>query len=179
MTSEMDPDHRVPLLRRHVGERPIPEDPGIVDEHVEVAKGLHRQLNQLPRLLPIGDVVVTVDGPTSTRLDLPCDLPGRGAVRAGPVYVPAEVIDHHPGPFRGEEQRVGAAKASAGAGHNGDPAIKSTHGSPFQRRSCWAAGRQGGRASTIVGHRADGKSRSCLRCSPLPENSPPVAGRRT
>ena len=48
------------------------------------------------------------------------------------VAAAAEVVDDDLGAARGEEQGVGAAEAAAGAGDDGDAAIKSniTHGRP-------------------------------------------------
>jgi hypothetical protein len=61
------------------------------------------------------------------RGDLVGHLLGRGAVAAGAVDRTAQVVDHHLGPFGGEEEGVLTADAATGPGDDGDPSVECTH----------------------------------------------------
>ena len=49
------------------------------------------------------------------------------AVVAGPVDGAAQVVDHHLGPFGGEQQGVLATDAATGPGDDGDPSVQCSH----------------------------------------------------
>ncbi len=54
---QVDVDDRVPLLLGHVDQHPVPQDAGVVDQHVEVAEGLDGGVDQALAALPVADVV--------------------------------------------------------------------------------------------------------------------------
>ena len=123
----MDLDDRVPLLLGHVGQHPVAQDAGVVDQHVEVAEGLDRGVDQALRAFPGRDVVAVGDRLATHAADLLDHLLGRTEIAAGAVHVAAEVVDHDLAPWLGQAQRVLAADAPAGAGDDGHPAITESH----------------------------------------------------
>ena len=58
------------------------------------------------------------------------DLPGGRRIRSLAGDVAAEVVDDDGGALRGEEQRVAAAEAAAGAGHDRDAPGEPAHAAP-------------------------------------------------
>lgn len=66
--------NEVPVLILHVLEADIPEDAGIVDEHVDPAKGLDRRLDDLVSIL---NRVVVRDGLAAGGCDFVDDSVGR------------------------------------------------------------------------------------------------------
>ena len=57
MTLEVDGDDGVPLLLGHVDQHAVAQDPGVVDQHVEVAERLHGGVDHPLAALPDGDGV--------------------------------------------------------------------------------------------------------------------------
>ncbi len=108
---------------RHLVERDVAQDAGVVDDDVDAAARVDRGLDDLVAVL---DGVVVGDGLAAGGLDLLDDLVGGGR-RALPVAgaAAAEVVDDDLGAARGEQQRVRAAEAVAGAGDDGDSSVES------------------------------------------------------
>ena len=79
--------------------------PGVVHEHVQVAEGLDREVDEALRALPVGDAVGVGDGFAAHRVDLVDDLLRGRAVLALAVHVAAEVVD--------DDLRALRAKSSA------------------------------------------------------------------
>ena len=115
---EMHPDDGVPLLLGQVDQHPVADDAGIVDQHVQAPEGLHGLTDQALGAGPVGDVVAVDHGLSAEFQDLLDDLRGRGIGTAAAVQLRSQVVDHHVGPGLGEGQRVGAADATAGSGHD-------------------------------------------------------------
>jgi hypothetical protein len=59
-----------------------------------------------------------VNGGTTCGLDLRYDLVSGTLVLAGPINIPAHIIDDDPRAFRRQRQRLGAANAASGASDN-------------------------------------------------------------
>ena len=127
MAAEVDPHDGVPLLLRHVGEHPVPQDAGIIDEDVEVTEGAHGLIDEALRTLPVRDVVVVGDRLATGGDDLVDDLLGGRRVGASPVRVAAEVVDDDLGALPGEKEGVLPTDASSRAGDDGDATLESVH----------------------------------------------------
>ena len=124
---EVDADHGVPLRLGHVREHPVAQDAGVVDEHVQVAEGLHRRVDQALGGVEVGDVVVVGDGLAAGRLDLGHDLLGRRGVGAGALGRSAEVVHHDLGALGGEQERVLPPDPPPCSGDDGHPALELVH----------------------------------------------------
>jgi hypothetical protein len=108
-------DDAAKILQRHLGEGLVPQDAGIVHQHVHPAPGVHGLGDHRLDLLEVSDVGAVSQRFTAGRVNLVDHRSGR----LGP-----EVIDHDLCSVRGQRQGVGAAQARAGAGHDGDPIIE-------------------------------------------------------
>ena len=64
---EVDLDDRVPLGLGHVDHHPVTQDAGVVDEDVEGAEGVDRELDEALRAVPGGDVLGVGDGLAAER----------------------------------------------------------------------------------------------------------------
>ena len=128
---EVHPDDVVPLLLAHVDEEPVPQDAGVVDQHVEVAERLDRRLDQALAALPVGHVVTVGDGTAAGGHDLGDHLLGRGAAvaaaRTAVVGGPATVVHHDGGALGREEQGVLTTDAAPSAGDDRDPSLERSH----------------------------------------------------
>ena len=120
---EVHGDHRVPLRFVHAGDEAVAQDAGVVDHDVEAAELVDRLLDSAFRAVPGGDVVGVGDCRAAGGVDLGDDLVRRAGVSALAGVAAAEVVDDDLGAFSGEQQRVFAADAAAGAGDDGDPAF--------------------------------------------------------
>ena len=78
---EVDLDDRVPLCLGHVGEHPVAQDAGVVDDDVEPAEAVDRALHHPTGGLEVADVVGVGDGLAAHALDLVDDLLGGSSVR--------------------------------------------------------------------------------------------------
>ncbi len=82
MSLEVDGDDGVELLFAGVGEHPVADDAGVVDQDVEPAEGVDGGLDQSFGLRPVGDVGAAGDGFATGGGDLVDDTL-RGAATAG------------------------------------------------------------------------------------------------
>ena len=115
---QVDVDDGVPLLLGHRHEHAVAQDAGVVDEHVEAPEGVDRRAHQRLAAGPAGDVVVRRDGFAAGGADLLGRLLGDVT----------EVVDDDLGALGGEEARVLATEAPAGARDDRDPAVECPHG---------------------------------------------------
>jgi hypothetical protein len=92
---------------------------GVVDEHVDAAEALDRVGRDRGGGRGVGDVGAVGDRLAAGGHDLVGDALGEAHVAAAVAgeHV-AEVVDDHLGATLGERQRVCAAEAAAGAGHD-------------------------------------------------------------
>ena len=110
--------------------------PALLIEDVEAAEGVDRGLDEPLGAVPVADVVGVGDGLAAHGLDLVDDLLGRAGVVALAVHRAAEVVDHDLGAVVGQEQRVLAADAPAGARDDRDATLaqlRHADCSPFGR----------------------------------------------
>lgn len=70
----MNLDDQIPILILHILEADVPQDPGIVDQHIDPSEGLNGRLDDL---LAILDTVVVGDGLAARGFDLVDDDIGR------------------------------------------------------------------------------------------------------
>jgi hypothetical protein len=116
---EVHGDDGVPLLLAHVDEEAVAQDARVVHEDVQLAEGVQRRLHQPLGARPFGHVVGVGHGLAAEADDLVHHLLGGDGVG---------VVDHDPGAFTGEEQRVLPAQAPACAGDDRHPAVQRSHG---------------------------------------------------
>ena len=120
-------DDIVPLGLAHVDEHPVAEDPGVVDEDVQVAEGVDGRVDQLLGPLPVGDVVAVRHRLATPGRDLGDDFVGRAVVRAGAVVGAATVVDDDLGSFGGEQKGVLATDAAPGSRDDRDASLECSH----------------------------------------------------
>jgi hypothetical protein len=75
---------RVPIGFFHIDHHAVAQDAGIVNEHVEAAKGGDGVLDETPRAVPIADILAVGDGFATRRPNLGDDGFGRGVIGAAP-----------------------------------------------------------------------------------------------
>src|SRR5205807_629049 len=90
-------DDRVPIVLGHVERHLVPEDAGVVHQHVEGPVGVDSLLDEALGARPAGDVVVVGDRGAAGRLHLVDHLLGRTVVLALAGPVATEVVDDHAG----------------------------------------------------------------------------------
>ena len=73
---------------RHVDQHPVAQDAGVVDQHVEIAEGLDRGVDEPLAALPVADVVGVGHRLAARRPDLVDHLLGRRAIVARPSTAP-------------------------------------------------------------------------------------------
>ena len=139
----------IPVRFRDVEDHAFAEDAGVVDEDVEAAEGIEGGLDDALGAGEGSDGVVVGDGRPAGVADGVHDLIG-GVVGAIPLARDgsAEVVDDDLGALGGEEERLAAADAPAGAGDDRDAALESGapgvgHGASFMRVSCAVVARAG------------------------------------
>ena len=122
---EVHTNHRVPLLLAHVGEHPVAQKSGVVDQNIQTAKGIDGGVDQVLGTVPVGDIITIGDGFATGSLDLLDHfLSGAGASRS--IQAHTDVIDDHPGAFGRERQRVRTSDAPACTGNDDDPTVEQT-----------------------------------------------------
>ena len=125
---QVDADDVVPVGLVHVEAHLVPQDPGVVDQDVELAPGVdglgHQALGARP-----GAHVVGVEGGLAPGGDDVVDrLLGGVDVRCPrPCAAAPDVVDDDLGALGGEEQRLLASDAPPCAGDDGDLAVEHAH----------------------------------------------------
>jgi len=100
---EVHGDHRVPLALIHPGDERVPQDAGVVHQHVESAELTDRLVDQGCSPVPGGDVVGVGHCLTTGSGDLLDHLLRGTGVGTGAVIGATEVVDDHTGPLAGEQ----------------------------------------------------------------------------
>lgn len=113
----MDPHHGVPILFTEADKHAVTQNPGVVYQHVDLAKRGQRGVDDALRRGHSGDVVSVGDGLPAALTDFSGHLFG-GVV--------TNVIDHHIRAFLRERQRIGAPQTTARP--------RDDHGSSFTNR---------------------------------------------
>ena len=106
----------VPLHVGHVDEHPVPEDPGVVHEHVEPPEGLNGGIDETLGALPVRHVLAVGHRLAAETADLLHDLAGRPGRSPRPIDFSAEVVDDHLRTLAGQLDRLGSADPPACAG---------------------------------------------------------------
>ena len=176
---EVHVEHRVDQVGRHVVERLVAQDAGVVDDDVDLAERVDGGLDDGLAALGRGDGVVVGHGLAAGRLDLVDDLSARPRRRtAGAVDRAAEVVDDDQRAALGEQERVGAAEAAAGAGDDRDLAVEPeiSHACSWCGRSRGAPGRGPGKlAAAPVDPRTRPSGFGCVCRCKAPANTPEAA----
>ena len=130
-------DDRVEVLGRHVEDRAVPNDAGVVHEDVEPTELRHGLLDHLAGLVVVRHVGVVGRRHATAVLD---DLHGliRRSGRALTRHRSAEVVDQHVRPVLGQLHRVAAADAVPRPRDDGHLAVEQTHDS-YRSWSCATA----------------------------------------
>ena len=123
----MDVEDDVPHVVRHVLERLVAQDAGVVDRDVELAELVHRALDHRPGGIAVGDRAVVGDRPAAGVADLLGHLVGHRGAGARAVARSAQVVDHDRGAFLRQEQRVRAAQTAACACNECNLSVEQTH----------------------------------------------------
>ena len=118
---DVDAVDEVPVLRRHLLERRVAQDPGVVHDDVDPLPRVERRLNDLRAVL---NGVVVGNGFSARFLDLVDDLVRRGGRLAVTVSRAPQVVHDDLRAARREEQCVRAAQSVAGPRDDGDPSVE-------------------------------------------------------
>jgi hypothetical protein len=140
---QMHVDDRIPDVRRQLHQGLVPEDARVVDQDVEAAEVVDRNLDDVLRPLLGGDVVEAGRRFAAQLFDLGHDLLGHGVTRPAAVARAAEIVHDYLGALAGKGQGICPADSAAGAGDCCYFAVEETHRlSPFaQRWLCWKCSR--------------------------------------
>ena len=140
---------------------------GVVEEDVEIAKGVERGGDHAVAVGAVADIGVHVDGFAAVLLDEAVDARGAGLTVVGAGNA---------GAFAREEARRGAADAAVGAGDEGDLALQAATAGPEAGMLVGGSGLHGGtpsvgRAATrrCPGLQAPTVARGNGRCKRPPE----------
>jgi hypothetical protein len=140
---EVHPQHVRPVRPAHAMEDTVAQNAGVVDQHIDPAKGGECGLDDLLGVLRLGDGERGSDRLTAAALDLVHHLVGGRGIGAGAFEARADVADDDAPTLAGHRQRNAAADAPSGAGDNCDfPRDDPAHPSPTPRprpRRCGAA----------------------------------------
>jgi hypothetical protein len=102
--AQVDPDDQVPLLGRHREDHPVAQHARVVDQDVQLPVLPQRGGQHLLAHRPLADV-------PGRHRRLPARGPDLGRHRLDGV--PGQVVDHQPGPGRGQGQRLHPAEPLA------------------------------------------------------------------
>ena len=121
----MDRENRIPVLRIHLQEALVPQDPRVVDQDVHLAEEMHGGLDDFLAPVRCGDIVVIGDRLPARGADLRHDPVGRAAgTDPRPVARAPEVVHDHLRASFGELERVSPPQAGAGAGDDRDASVE-------------------------------------------------------
>ena len=123
----VDGDDRVPLGLFHVEGHAVAEDPGVVDEDVQIAERLDGLIDHVLGALEVCDVVEVRRGFAAHRLDLVDDLRRGTVVLTRAVVFAAEVVDDDLRALAREFERVAAADTPPGSGDDRNFSIQKSH----------------------------------------------------
>ncbi len=152
MALQMHTNDRIPLFLAHVGERPIAQNPRIVDENIELAEIFNGARDHVPSLRPVGHIVAACQRVLSECTDLVDNMVGRGRIPASPVEIAAHVVDQDPGAMPRQGDGMGAAKPAACTRHDRDPALEIRRPRVSFRVCLDAGSYRVGRGNVFLGH---------------------------
>jgi hypothetical protein len=126
----MDLDHCVPLFDGHIEDHPVTDDPGIVHHHVYASPKLQSHVEERPGPFRFGDVFEVRMGLPTDRPNLLHDSRGRPGIRSRAVPLATQIVDHNPGSFPSEQQRLAPADAPPCTGDERDLPVQHPHTDP-------------------------------------------------
>ena len=103
MTFQMNIDHRVKIVFRHVPNHPFTQHAGNVDQDVDFAKAVDALRYHAAGFLVIGNTVVVGDGAAASGPYLRDDIVGRPLVGSFAAATHAGVVDDDAGALFGQE----------------------------------------------------------------------------
>ncbi len=118
--SQVNLDDRIPFVDRHVGQHAVAQNAGIVDEHVEAAKGRDRLIDHPFGAVPIGHVIAIGDRLAPHGPDFFHNRFGGFARPAFACPLSAEIVHHDPGALTREFQAMLPPDTSGAARHDND-----------------------------------------------------------
>ena len=127
MAAQMDMHRCIPFLERRGHEHPVADDAGIVDDDMQVAKGIQCCIDDPLRAIPIGDVFIIRDRLAARRLDLFHHRICGRCVTAFALKRSADIIDDDICTFRAKGKRIGPAQSACGAGDDHRSSFTNTH----------------------------------------------------
>ncbi len=130
---QVDIHHRLEILLGDFVEGPVTDVPGIVDQDVDAPVVIHGRLNNGPPPLGSGHRVRIGDSIATGRFDLLHHRLGRADIGALALHARTRIVDHDPGAFRGEQQRVFPTQAASGPRDHGHPVIEASFRHPAPR----------------------------------------------
>ncbi len=122
MPLEVDADDEVEVLLAHVEEHPVPQEPGVVHQDVELPEPVDRRLHEAERVVPVGDVAVVGHRFAAGGRDLVHHGVG-GALLLFSLQGAAVVVDDDAGSEEGELEGLGPSQPAPGPGHDRDLAV--------------------------------------------------------
>ena len=122
---QVDVDDGVEQLRRHVVERLVAQDAGVVDDDVDPSEGVDGRLDDGLATLGRGHAAGVGDRDAAEVVDLLGGGLGRPLAAALAADRRAQVVDDDLGAARRQQERVLAAEAPAGAGDDCDSVLES------------------------------------------------------
>ena len=105
----------------------ITEEAGVVDDDVEVAKGIDGLFYHRSGVVPARDIAKGNDGLATQGLDLFDHLPGRFLIGPRAVTFGPQIVDHQACPLFGQRNGFNAAEPAPSAGHDRNFSIQVSH----------------------------------------------------
>ena len=135
-TAQVDVDHVVEVLHRHLVEGHVPQDRRVRHHRIQPTPLIHRLLGEARRTLDRGHGLGVRHRLAAGFADLRDDLLGQPRITATTEGMATEVVHDHPGAPLGQLERMTTAHPATGAGHNDDVALEaqSAHARTLRRR---------------------------------------------
>ncbi|MCY1392665.1 hypothetical protein D9M71_75440 [compost metagenome] len=105
----------LPVAVFHFVEGLVAQDPGIIDQHIDPAKGIQCLLDNTR---PVGHRIMVGQRRATRFTNLRHHPVGRRGAGAFALGRAAQIIDHHPRTVAGKQQGMRSAQAAASSGDN-------------------------------------------------------------
>ena len=127
MAGEVDIDHRLPVLGRHLVEHPVAQDAGGVEDDMQPAEFVAGLLHHVEAVLETRDRAEIRGRLAARRLDLVHDRLGRRPVAALAAAADAGIVDNDARTVRRHHLRNFGADAAPRTGADRNPPIQHSH----------------------------------------------------